>query len=305
MSPKQDRWEKGLEKSRKGLFGRVTALLQNKKGIDGDLLEELEAVLIESDVGVETAFRLLDRVRTADYTGSGQDLKMAVRGLLRTALLEMLRCAPQERLHTRPWVVLVAGVNGTGKTTTIGKLAHVYRSQGYKVLLAGADTFRAAAGEQLKIWGDRAGADVITQGTGGDPAAVVYDTLDAAVARGVDLVLVDTAGRLHTRINLMEELKKIRRVMKKRIETAPHETLLVLDATTGQNGLHQARQFADAVGVSGVVLTKLDGTARGGIVVAIQEELNIPVQWVGVGEGLDDLLPFDAEAFVDGILGGA
>jgi len=192
-------------------------------------------------------------------------------------------------------------VNGTGKTTTIGKLAHRFRSEGKKVLLAAADTFRAAAGEQLEAWGNRAGADVIRQCMGADPASVAFDAMNAAQARGVDVLIIDTAGRLHTKVNLMEELKKIPRVIQKRMTGAPHEVLLVLDATTGQNGLSQARLFTEAIGVTGVVLTKLDGTARGGIVVAISRELDIPVKWIGVGEDVDDLIPFDAEVFVEGI----
>jgi fused signal recognition particle receptor len=203
----------------------------------------------------------------------------------------------------KPWVILVVGVNGTGKTTTIGKLGHRFKQEGRKVLLAGADTFRAAAAEQLEVWASRSGIPVITQKYGADPASVAYDALDHAVRHGTDVLIVDTAGRLHTKANLMEELKKIRRVLAKRMAFAPHETLLVLDATTGQNGLRQAEMFTQAAGVTGIVLTKLDGTARGGIVLGIKRETGIPVRWVGLGEGIDDLLPFDAEAFAEGLLG--
>ena len=200
-------------------------------------------------------------------------------------------------------MILVVGVNGTGKTTTIGKLARRFEEEGKKVLLAGADTFRAAAGEQLEVWAKRTGADVIRQSSGADPASVAFDALQAAIARELDVLIVDTAGRLHTKVNLMEELKKIRRVLSRQMESAPHEVLLVLDATTGQNGLSQAERFTRSVGITGIALTKLDGTAKGGIVVAIHRKLGIPVKWVGVGEGMDDLVPFDAGAFVGSLVG--
>ena len=207
-------------------------------------------------------------------------------------------------MQEKPHVILVVGVNGTGKTTSIGKLAYRFRRQGMKALLAGSDTFRAAAGEQLEEWGKRIGADVIRQAPGADPASVAFDALQAAMARGVDTLLVDTAGRLHTKSNLMEELKKIKRVLSKQMETAPHEVLLVLDATVGQNGISQAKEFTKAVGVTGIILTKLDGTARGGIVIAIHQALRIPIKWVGLGEDVDDLVPFDTHAFVEGMFGG-
>jgi len=215
---------------------------------------------------------------------------------------EPLWAAGPER---RPYVVLVVGVNGAGKTTTVGKLAGLYHAAGKKVLVGAADTFRAAANEQLDIWSQRAGVEIVRQKSGADPAAVAYDTLNAAIAREADVVVIDTAGRLHTRVNLMEELKKIRRVLEKRMPGCPHEVLLVLDATTGQNGLQQARRFGEAVGVTGLVLTKLDGTAKGGIVLAIRDELRLPVRFVGVGEALDDLQPFDARLFVEALFEGS
>jgi fused signal recognition particle receptor len=223
---------------------------------------------------------------------------------LRTKVIEMLTFEnghSDEVRGEKPHVIVVVGVNGTGKTTTIGKLAHRFSKNGLKVLLAGADTFRAAAGEQLSIWAERVSVDIVKQGTGADAASVAFDALNAAESRGVDVLIVDTAGRLHTKVNLMEELKKICRVLKKRMETAPHEVLFVLDATTGQNGLNQVRLFDEAIGVSGIVLTKLDGTAKGGMVVTIHQSLGIPINWVGVGEGEDDLLEFNAEAFVEGL----
>ena len=300
-----DKWEKGLAKTRAGILGRISGVLRGRDRIDENALEDLEQILIEGDIGVETATKIIGDVREKMSRGE-VGLEEGIRDLLKQ---EIVRFVGQEERQPhipqdeRPHVVLVVGVNGTGKTTTIGKMAYRFRGEGKKVLLACADTFRAAAGEQLEVWGKRVGADIIRQPMGADPASVAFDALDAAVARGVDVLMVDTAGRLHTKVNLMEELKKIQRVLAKRMDTAPHEVLLVLDATTGQNGLSQARLFTDAVGVTGIVLTKLDGTARGGIVVAVCQELAIPVTWVGVGEGLDDLVVFDAEAFAEGMLG--
>ncbi|MBN1779950.1 signal recognition particle-docking protein FtsY [bacterium] len=300
-------WNRGLRKTRKNVFSRIAQIFQNKTVLSDDMLEEIEALLIESDAGVETSQSLIDALKSHQFssdTGSGQPEDQVMRFLKRT-IQEMLKEDDPGSIRetARPLVMLVVGVNGSGKTTTIGKLAWNMKDSGRTVLVAGADTFRAAAGEQLDVWAKRAGVDCIRQTTGADPASVAFDALEAAVARGVDVLLVDTAGRLHNKVNLMEELKKISRVLGKRLPGAPHEIVLVLDATTGQNGLRQAEQFARAVGVTQVALTKLDGTARGGIVLAIKNTLGIPVKWAGVGEGIGDLLPFDAEAFAEGMLG--
>ena len=297
------KWERGLGKTRKGLWGRITQIFKGKDQLDEDLLEELEQILIEGDVGVDTSLRIVEDLRE-NAKQEGNWTEDHVRDLLKQEIVRSIQDPKFSlSLEEKPYVILVVGVNGTGKTTTIGKLAHRFKQEGKKVLLAGADTFRAAAAEQLTIWAQRVGADIIKQPTGADPASVAYDALDAALSRGVDVLLVDTAGRLHTKVNLMEELKKILRVLKKCMPSAPHEVLLVLDATTGQNGLSQAKLFSDAVRVNGIVLTKLDGTARGGIVIAINKTLGLSVKWVGLGEGIDDLVPFDAHAFADGMFG--
>jgi fused signal recognition particle receptor len=273
--------------------------------IDEHTLEELETRLLMADCGVETTARVLEglagRVRRAELT----DIN-ALRGALKSRLVEIL--APVEvplaiPAQPRPFVVLVVGVNGAGKTTSIGKLAHHFRAQGHKVLLAAGDTFRAAAVEQLKIWGERNKVPVIAQATGADSAAVIFDALEAARARGSDVVLADTAGRLHNQADLMNELKKIRRITARFDATAPHETLLVLDASQGQNALTQARVFHEALGVTGLVITKLDGTAKGGILVAVAAELGIPIRYIGIGESLEDMQPFEADAFAEALLG--
>jgi len=298
-------WEKGLGRTREGFLEKLTRVFKGKGRENNALWEDLERILIEGDVGVETTAQIIDNVKKS-VSETGEGLEEKVRSLLKHSMWNLLwseTVKAESSFQEKPYVILVVGVNGTGKTTTIGKLAHRFRKEGKTVLLACSDTFRAAAGEQLEVWGKRVGVDVIRQLTGADPASVAFDALDAATARGVDVLIVDTAGRLHTKVNLMEELKKIRRVLAKRMESAPHEVILVLDATTGQNGLSQARLFTEAVGVTGIVLTKLDGTARGGIVLAIHGNLGIPVKWVGVGEGLEDLLPFDAEVFVEGLFG--
>jgi fused signal recognition particle receptor len=300
-----NKWEKGLARTRKGVFDRISDVFRGKDRVDETLMDELEQILIEGDVGVDTTMSLIEQLKQLQSERK-EGLERKFRDLLKAELINLVRedtgaVAPAG--VEKPHVIFIVGVNGTGKTTTIGKMADRFRRDGKKVLLACADTFRAAAGEQLAVWGKRAGVDVVKQAMGADPASVAFDALEAAMARGVDLLIVDTAGRLHTKVNLMEELKKIQRVLKKRMDTAPHEVLLTLDATTGQNGLNQARLFTEAVGVTGIVLTKLDGTARGGIVVAIRQNLGIPVKWVGVGEGIEDLIPFDAEAFVEGMLG--
>jgi len=301
MTDNQNKWKNGLGKTRKGIWGRITQAFKDKKA-EEILLEELEQILIEGDVGVNTTLEMIDHLR--EQAGRRNQLsEEMIRDYLKQEIRKNIQETDRVEMGTAPHVILVVGVNGTGKTTTIGKLAMRFRNEDKKVLLAAADTFRAAAVEQLAVWAQRADADLIQQSSGADAASVAYDALDAAVARGVDVLLIDTAGRLHNRVNLMEELKKIHRVIQKRLPSAPHEVLLVLDATTGQNGLNQARLFGEAVGINGIVLTKLDGTARGGIIIAINKMLGISVKWVGVGEGVDDLLPFEAESFVDGIFG--
>jgi fused signal recognition particle receptor len=289
----------GIQKTRSGLVDRLEDVLSGKKEIDAALLEELEYTLITADLGVRTVESILETIRTRvdrKLTGDPHE----IRNLIREQLLEVLRASETavHTLATPPAVVMVVGVNGAGKTTTIGKLAHRFLGEGRTVLLCAADTFRAAAVEQLEVWAQRAGVKMIRQKTGADPSAVVFDGLQAAKAQGVDYVIVDTAGRLHTKENLMAELDKMRRTCQRVIPGSPHEVWLVLDATTGQNGLEQARKFTGSAGVTGIVLTKLDGTAKGGVVVAIARELNLPIRYVGVGEKIDDLLPFEPDKFV-------
>lgn len=300
------RLKEGLARTREGLVGKVVRLVSSRTSIDEELLREMEEVLIAGDVGVDTSLLIMDalrtRVRAEGYTDPRQ-----LTQLLKEEIGKLLlpsgpgRSSPFELPPVRPQVVMVVGINGVGKTTTIGKLAHEYVRTGNKVVIAAADTFRAAANEQLEIWAKRAGAQIIQQRQGSDPAAVAYDSVQAAKARGADVVIVDTAGRLHTKVNLMEELRKIKRVLQKLDPAFPHEVLLVIDGSTGQNGLQQAQQFSAAVGVTGLVLTKLDGTAKGGIVLAISRDLRVPVRFIGVGERLGDLQPFDAEAFVEAL----
>lgn len=291
-----------LTRTRNTVFSRIASLLGASE-LTPQVWEDLEALLIQADVGVETTMDLLARLRKR---ADAEAILRADR--LREALSEELRALlptpPPLNLGGRPLdVLLIVGVNGSGKTTTIAKLAHRFRREGRRVLLAAADTFRAAAIDQLRIWAERVGCPVVSGPEGGDPGAVVYDAIQAARSRGMDMVIVDTAGRLHTRYNLMEELKKVRRVAARSVEGAPHETLLVLDATTGQNALSQARHFTEAVDVTGVVLAKLDSSARGGMVFAIARELGLPVRFVGTGEDLDDLAPFDPDAFIQGLWG--
>ena len=295
---------RALSRTRRSWFGRVGDLLRGN-GITPELWDSLEEVLIGSDAGVETTFEVLDRVRAADPREPGE-----LRAALRRELIAILEApAGAGRLWSgeageppRPAVVLIAGVNGTGKTTAAARLAHAYQAGGERVMAAASDTFRAAAIEQLRSWGERIGFDVIAHQAGSDPAAVAFDAIEAARARGHDLVLVDTAGRLHNKQNLMNELSKIRRVIERQLGRGPDEVALVLDATTGQNGLTQARAFTEAIEVTSVILTKLDGSARGGIVFAVASELGLPVRFIGVGDGPGDLAPFDPEAFVDGLL---
>ncbi len=297
-----DRLKAGIQKTRSGLVDRLEDVLAGKKEIDADLLEELEYTLITADLGVRTVEDILESIRQR-VDRSMTDDAGEIRNLIREHLLEVLRHSetPIHVVSQPPAVVMMVGINGAGKTTTIGKLAHRFVSEGRKVYLCAADTFRAAAIEQLEIWAERAGVKMIRQKQGADPSAVVFDALQAAKASGVDYVVVDTAGRLHTKENLMAELEKMRRTCQRVVPGAPHEVWLVMDATTGQNGLEQARKFTQSAGVTGIVLTKLDGTAKGGVVVAIARELNLPIRYVGVGEKIDDLLPFEPEKFVSSL----
>jgi fused signal recognition particle receptor len=283
------------------LAGRVEALLAGTRKIDGDLLDELEEILVTADIGVEAAGALLFKIRGQ---AARKELKdpAALKAALKKRLAEMVSLAPPPLPEVSPLVIMVVGINGVGKTTTLAKLAKSYIDQDKKVLLAAGDTFRSAAVEQLAVWAKRLGADLVAQPTGADASAVVFDALGAAKARRADVVLIDTAGRLHTKVNLMEELKKIRRAADKACPGAPHRTILVLDGNTGQNAVRQAQTFNQAVGVDAVIVAKLDGTAKGGAIVSITGELKIPVSHVGLGESLDDLTPFDPEAFAAAIL---
>jgi len=292
----------GLKKTRDSMMGKVDQLFGSFGKVDEELFEELEETLIMADVGTVTAGRICQRLRARVKEQGVSDVAQ-VRQLLKEIIEELLAGDCSLALNTKPAVILVIGVNGVGKTTTIGKLANSLRQQGKRVLLAAADTFRAAAIEQLEIWADRAQVELIKHGEGADPAAVVYDAISAGKARGVDVIICDTAGRLHNKKYLMDELSKISRVIDREAPGCGRETLLVLDATTGQNALNQARQFKEAAGLTGIVLTKLDGTARGGVVLGIKEELGIPIKYVGVGEQMDDLRPFDAGEFADGLFG--
>jgi fused signal recognition particle receptor len=298
-----ERMKQAVSRTRENLSERIDEAVSFSKEIDRNTLDELEATLIGADLGSSTTHQVLEHLREkADRKQIGDVTEL--KRLLKQELLTILNDAktpPVEREEGMPEVVLVVGVNGTGKTTTIGKLAQLLRSEGKTVLLCAGDTFRAAAIEQLEVWGQRTGTEVVRTKSGGDPAAVLFDALQAANARHLDCVIVDTAGRLHTKTNLMLELEKIRRTAQRIIPGAPHEVLLVIDATTGQNGLQQAKLFTDAAAVTGVVLTKLDGTAKGGVVVAIARELGLPVRYVGVGEKAMDLLPFDPREFVESL----
>jgi fused signal recognition particle receptor len=292
-----------LTKSRETWVQKIGEIFQNRSW-DETSLDEMEENLIAADLGVRATQKLMDTLRHQSPNGDG-DAAQQMSERLQAALVEMLQGAKpplqKEPLSSRPWVVLFLGVNGVGKTTTIGKLAAQYRAAGKKVLLVAGDTFRAAAIEQLDLWGQRVGVEVVKHRPGADPSAVVFDGIQAAKSRGIDVLLIDTAGRLHTKVHLIEELKKIRRVIGREQPGAPHETLLVLDATTGQNGLQQARVFKQATDINGIVLTKLDGTAKGGVVVGIQEEVGVPVKYIGVGEDVEDLQPFDPVRFVEAL----
>ena len=290
----------GLKKTRDSMMGKVDALLNSFTKIDEDFFDELEESLIMADVGAVTSARICENLRKK-VKEEGLSDPAAVKGALKEIIAQMLAGDEALNLSTKPSIILVIGVNGVGKTTTIGKLAHNLHEDGKKVLLAAADTFRAAAIDQLQIWADRAGVDLVKHGEGSDPAAVVFDAINAGKARGCDVVICDTAGRLHNKKNLMDELSKIARVIDREAPGSAKEVLLVLDATTGQNALNQAKLFREAAGLTGIILTKLDGTARGGVVIGIKEELNIPIKYIGVGEQIDDLRPFDSKEFVEAL----
>lgn len=291
-----------LRKTRNSVFGQIVNLLGAGE-IDDETWDDVEALLIQGDVGVETTLALVERLRER-VEAEGVYRAQALQRMLQEEILALLPEPDSLNLKWPTAVILVVGVNGSGKTTSIGKLAYRFRAQGKKVVLAAADTFRAAAMDQLKVWGERAGVPVVTGPERGDPSAVTFDAMKYAQSRHADMLIVDTAGRLHTQHNLMAEMEKIQRVISKRIAWAPHETFLVLDATTGQNGLIQAKQFFDVVKVSGIVLAKLDGSAKGGMVLSIGHQLNLPVRFVGTGEQIEDLAPFDRHTFVEGLLGG-
>ncbi|UCE17613.1 MAG: signal recognition particle-docking protein FtsY [Gemmatimonadota bacterium] len=303
-----ERLREGLQQTRQNLIGRITDAIIGRSKIDDDLMDEVEDILLQTDVGVNMVSKIIDNIRDRIDKESANAperivpfLKDEIRSVFMTERAPAGPLPPSS--STRPHVILMVGVNGTGKTTTIGKLAYRYKNQGNKVLLAAADTFRAAAIEQLEIWADRADVDIVSHQMGADPASVAFDSFKAARAREVDVLIIDTAGRLQTKVNLMEEVKKIKRVLTKQQEGIPQETLMVLDATTGQNGISQAKRFHEALNLTGIVLTKLDGTAKGGIVVAIKDQLNIPVTMIGIGENIEDLRDFDPEEFVDALFG--
>jgi len=303
---KKEKLDSGLEKTRTGLFSKISRLIFSKSKVDEDVLDELEEILITSDVGVDTTVKIIDkiqeRVKTEKYVGTDE-----LNELLRSTIASLLEDGPDMKNPDfttpdgSPYVIMVVGVNGVGKTTTIGKLANNFKKAGKKVYIGAADTFRAAAIDQLQIWADRVGVHMIRQDMGSDPASVAYDTLASAKKSGADVVLIDTAGRLHNKINLMNELSKIKRVMQKLVPEAPHEILLVLDGSTGQNAYEQAKQFMKATEINSMAVTKLDGTAKGGVVIGISDQFKIPIKYIGVGEGIDDLQMFDKREFVDSL----
>lgn len=307
QAAEQEKLEEGLEKTRSSFFGKLNKIVRGKDTVDDEVLDDLEEALVTSDVGVKTTLEVIrrveERVRRDQYVSTG-DLTRIIRDEIADLMLENAPERPAEfeaPLSRKPHIIMVVGVNGVGKTTTIGKMAYRYEQAGKTVLLGAADTFRAAAIEQLQIWADRAGVPLIKQAQNADPAAVAFDTVSSAMSRNVDVAIIDTAGRLHTRGGLMDELSKIKRVMTKQIDDAPHEVLLVLDASTGQNAIRQAEEFTRSVEVTGLVLTKLDGTAKGGIVIGISNDLQIPVKYIGVGERIEDLQIFDRKTFVDAL----
>ncbi len=296
------RIKEGLKKTRDAIFGRITLILNSFTKIDEELFEELEEVLVMGDVGISTAEKICDELRRRVKQQGITDPR-EINGLLADVITEMLKGGQELQVNTKPSVILVIGVNGVGKTTTIGKMAAKFVREGKRVTLAAADTFRAAAIDQLEIWAERSGADIIKQNEGSDPAAVVFDAISSAKARGSDVIIADTAGRLHNKKNLMAELEKINRIINRELPDADKEVLLVLDATTGQNAVNQTKEFKTAAGITGIVLTKLDGTAKGGVVLAIREELDVPVKFIGVGEQIDDLQPFEPEQFARALFG--
>ena len=304
---KKDGLEKGLEKTKKSVFSKITKAVVGKSKIDDEVLDNLEEVLVTSDVGVNTTLKIIerieDRVAREKYIGTSE-----LNRLLKEEIVELLLENTKEEkkgysvpADKKPYVIMVVGVNGVGKTTTIGKLAYNFKKNGHSVILGAADTFRAAAVDQIQIWADRAGVPLVSQGMDADPASVAFDTLKSAVSKNADVVIIDTAGRLHNKINLMNELSKIKNVMKKVIPDAPHEILMILDASTGQNAIEQARQFTAATEVNALALTKLDGTAKGGVVIGISDQFKIPVKYIGVGEKIEDMQLFDRFEFVDSL----
>ena len=299
-----EKLKESLSKTHQGFVEKIDQLLSGKKSIDQDLLDELEGLLFSADLGVKTSSQLIEGVQRGLKKGELQEPER-VKDFIRQEILRILQMGEKplsiDFSQTKPFLFMVVGVNGVGKTTTIAKIAHQYSSQGKKVLIGAADTFRAAAVEQLEVWATRVKADLIKHSKGSDPSAVAFDSVHAAKARNVDLVFIDTAGRLHTKVNLMEELKKIKRIIAREYPGAPHEILLVLDATTGQNAISQAKLFHEAIGVTGIALAKLDGTAKGGIIIGITDELKLPIRYIGVGEGMDDLREFNASEFVQAL----
>ncbi|MBT6251853.1 MAG: signal recognition particle-docking protein FtsY [Flavobacteriaceae bacterium] len=292
--------DKGLEPSKKSLFEKIGKAVAGKSTVDAAVLDQLEEILISADIGVDTTLKIIDllekRVAKDKYMGT-EDLHV----ILREEIANLLQSFDEESQLTKPLVTLVVGVNGAGKTTTIGKLAHLYKAAGKKVLLGAADTFRAAAVDQLVAWAERVGVAIVKQKMGSDPASVAYDAVKAGLAQGMDHIIIDTAGRLHNKVNLMNELSKIKRVIQKAIPEAPHQVLLVLDGSTGQNAFEQARQFAETTEISALAITKLDGTAKGGVVIGISDQLSVPVKYIGVGEGADDMQEFQPNEFVDSL----
>lgn len=308
---KKETLDKGLEKTKQSVFTKLSRAIAGKSAVDDEVLDNLEEVLVTSDVGVKTTLKIIERIEERVSRDKYMNVS-ELNAILKKEIAELLSDAeggdgedfsiPET---DGPYVIMVVGVNGVGKTTTIGKLAHQFQARGKKVVLGAADTFRAAAVDQLCIWGERTGVPVVKQGMGSDPASVAYDTLESAVSQNADVVLIDTAGRLHNKVNLMNELTKIRRVMQKILPNAPHDVMLVLDGSTGQNAVEQARQFTKATEVSSLALTKIDGTAKGGVVIGISDEFQIPVRYIGVGEGIDDLQVFNKYEFVDSLFGSA
>lgn len=300
--------DSGLQKTRESLLGKLKRAIIGKSKVDDDVLDELEEILISSDVGVKTTIKIIERIQekvAQDKVLNAEELNQVLKNEI-AALLEENESNTVENIQefpTKPYVIMVVGVNGVGKTTTIGKLAHNFKKSGKKVVLGAADTFRAAAVDQLKIWAERVDVDIVEKGMNADPGSVAYDTLNAAVARNADVVIIDTAGRLHNKVNLMNELTKIKNVMKKVLPDAPHEILLVLDGSTGQNAFEQAKQFTAATDVNSLAITKLDGTAKGGVVIGISDQFKIPVKYIGVGEKMEDLRLFDKRIFVESIFG--